>query len=116
MARAVRIIEPDLPQILARERVELRPARTLRKDGAGERDMALEDAGEALAHLGRRLADRDGARHVGRAVLILAARIDEEERAQLQLAIGLLAHPVMDDRAVRARARNSVEGQILERT
>jgi hypothetical protein len=54
---------------LARKRVELRAGRPVGKDRARDRDVALEHAGEALAHLGGRLADRDRARDVGGAVL-----------------------------------------------
>src|SRR3712207_7300921 len=41
-------------------------------------------AREAVAHLGRRRADRDGPGDVGRAVRILAAAVDEIERIPLQ--------------------------------
>ena len=58
MAGAVGVIEPGRPQELAREAVELRAARAVREARAGERDMALEHAGEAVPHLGRRRADR----------------------------------------------------------
>ena len=46
--------------------------------GAGDGDMALQHAREALAHLRRRLADRDRAGDVGRAVQILGAGIDQD--------------------------------------
>jgi hypothetical protein len=42
---------------------------------------APEHAGEAVAHLRRRLADRDGAGDVGGAVLVLAAGADQEQLA-----------------------------------
>ena len=79
-----------------------------------QRDMALQHAGEAVAHLGGRRADGDGARHVGGAVEILRAGIDEIERARLELALGLGARLVMHDGAVRARARDGGEAQIAE--
>ena len=55
--------------------------------------MALEHAGEAVAHLRRRRADRDRAGDVGGAVRILAARIDQIERVHLDRQVGLLARP-----------------------
>ena len=103
MAGAVGVIEPRFPQRPPGEAVELRSARALGEDRGGDRDMALEHAGEAVAHFLGRLADRHGAGDVGGAVDILAARIDQIERAGLELAVGLLARLVMDDRAVRAR-------------
>src|SRR5690606_25679447 len=109
MAGAMGVIEPDLPQILPGEAVELRAARALREAGGGDRDVALEDAGEAVLHLGRRRTHRDGAGDVGRAVRILAARIDQIERIHLDLAVRLRAHAVMDDGAIGAGAGNRVE-------
>ena len=55
--------------------------------------MALQHAGEAVAHLGRRLADRDGAGHVGGAVEILRARIEQIKRARLEPLLGLRHAP-----------------------
>ena len=56
----------------------------------------------------------DGAGHVGGAVRILAARIDQIDRVHLERPVGLLAHPVMDDRAVRAGAGDRVEADGRE--
>src|SRR4051794_32910782 len=109
VAGAVGVIQPGFPQRPASEAVELRAARALREDRRRDRDVALEHAGEAVAHFRGRLADRHRARDVGGAVDILAARINEIERARLELAVGFLARFVMDDRAVRPRARDTVE-------
>ena len=81
MARSVIEIEPGPPQGVARQRVDLRAGRSLGENDAGDRDMALEHAREAVAHLGARTADGDRARDVGRSVLVLAAAVDEEEAA-----------------------------------
>jgi len=43
--------------------------------------MAAQDAGEAVAHLRGRLADRDGAGDVGGAVFILRAGINQQQVA-----------------------------------
>src|SRR5438045_8785833 len=102
------VIEPRFPQWPTGETVELASARALGEHGGGDRDMALEHPGEAVAHFFGRLTDRHGAGDVGRAVDILAARIDQIERAFLELAVGLLARFVVDDRAVWPRARDTV--------
>src|SRR5262249_53802391 len=76
--------------------------------------MALEHAGEAFAHLRARLADRDGAGDVGGTVLILAAGIDQEQLARLDRAVGLTGDAVMDNGAVRPRARDGGKRDFLE--
>ena len=73
--------------------------------------MAAQHAGEAVPVLGLGLADRDRAGHVGGAVQVLPTRIDEVERARLQRTIALRSHPVVDDGAVRTRARDGVEAR-----
>src|SRR5690606_2545614 len=79
VAGAVRVIEPGLPQELARQGIELRAAGARREGLQGEADVALEHAGEAIALLRRRSAaavlvpDPYGAGDVGGAIGILAA-------------------------------------------
>ena len=84
VAGAVVVVEAGLPERGAREAVELRAGRADRKARGGDGDVALEHAGEAVAHLRRRRADGDGAGDVGGAVAVLAAGIDEVERAGLE--------------------------------
>ena len=60
-------------------------------------------------------ADGDRARDVGGAVEILAAAIDQEERAAREAAVGLRRDAIVDDGAVRAGAGDGVEGEILQR-
>src|SRR4051812_4828305 len=98
------VIEPRLPQRPTSKAVELRPARSLGEHGGSNRDVPFEHAGEAVAHLRRWLPDRHGAGDVGGAVDILAAGVDQIERALLELAVGLLARLVVDDRTVRPGA------------
>ena len=114
VAGAVVVVEPGLPQRIARQRVELRARGAGREARHGQRDVALEHAGEAVAHLGAGRADRHGAGDVGRAVAILAARIDEIEAARLERALGRLGGAVMHDGAVGAGAGNGVEAQIAQ--
>src|SRR6202030_35889 len=71
MPGAVVVVEPLLPQRAARKAVELCPGGAPRKARQGESDMPLQYAGEAVAHLRRRLTDSDRARYVGGAIEIL---------------------------------------------
>src|SRR5438067_851081 len=105
-AMAGPMVEVDAsgPEELARERVELRTRRAIRKDSARDRDMALEHAGETLAHFGRRRAYRDRAGDVGGAVLVLRTGVDQEQLARQNPSVGRARDAVMHDRAVRAGA------------
>src|SRR5262245_55429256 len=76
--------------------------------------MALEHAGEAIAHLVRWRTDGDGAGDVRGAIEILRAGIDQVELARLDPAIGGLGDAVVDDGAVGAGAGDAVEAEILE--
>ena len=76
--------------------------------------MALQHAGEAILHLGRRLADGDCAGDVRGAVEILRAGIDQIEFALLQGAVGRLGGPVMHDGSVGPGAGNGVKTEVAE--
>ena len=89
VAGAMSIIDPRLPQRAPREAVELRPARSLGKQRRGDRDMTLEHPREAVAHFVGWFADSQRAGDIGRAVLILPARIDQIERVELNWPVGL---------------------------
>src|SRR5438105_151874 len=78
-----------LPEELPRQRVDLRAGGAVRKYRARDRDVAAQHPGKAVAHLGRRLADRDGAGDVGGAVLILRAGIDQQQIARRNPPVGL---------------------------
>src|SRR6478672_9956687 len=81
VAGAVLEIDAGLPQELPRQGVELRAGGAVGKYRARDRDMAAQDASEAVAHFRRWFADRDGAGGVGGAVLILRAGIDQQQVA-----------------------------------
>ena len=87
---------PGSPKRRARQRVDLSAVRSRRKDGAGDRDMAFEHAGETVAHERARTPDGDRAGDVGRAVFVLRAAVDEENAA-LDFPIGFFADPIMRD-------------------
>src|SRR5262249_58564833 len=106
MAGAVVEIDPRLPQIAAREGIELGAGRGVGKYGARERNVALEHEREARAHLRSRLTDGNGAGNVRGAILILAAGIDEEQLAGHDRAIGARRHTIMHDGPVGPRACN----------
>src|SRR6516164_1189678 len=61
-----------------------------------------------------RLADCDRSRHIGRAVEILGAGIEEIECAWLQAFLGFGHCPVMDDRTIRASPRYGRKTQIAK--
>jgi hypothetical protein len=71
-------IETSLPKRSARKRVELGTAGVFGKDGRGDRNMAPEHAGEAVAHFLAWFADDDGPGDIGGTVLVLRAGIDQK--------------------------------------
>src|ERR1019366_7771249 len=83
------------------------------KNRAGDRDMALQHAGKAVPHFGGWLADREGARDVGRAILVLAAGIDQEYPFA-DLRVGLDRHPVMRNGGIGAGGHDRWKRHILQ--
>src|SRR6476469_1476257 len=65
-------------------------------------------------HLRRRRADGERAGHVGRAVEILYAGVDQIERARLENLFAGVGWPVMHYCAVRPGRRDAVEADVLE--
>src|SRR5207248_1209528 len=96
------------------KRVELRPGCALGEPRGRQRDVALEDAGETVAHLGGGGADRDRPGDVGRAVEVLRARIEKKEGPRFEPLLALRGRPVVDDGAVRAGPGNRRKTQIAE--
>ena len=76
--------------------------------------MALQHAGEAVLHLRAGGAHDQRARHIGGAIAILAARIDEIDTVVGNRQVGFVAHPVMRQGGVGAGGRNGVERQIFQ--
>src|SRR5712671_5662946 len=114
VAGAVIVIEPLLPERATGEGVELRAGGAFGEPRRRQRDVALEDAGEAVAHFRARGTDRDRAGNVGRAVEVLRARIEEEEGSRLEPLLALRGRPIMHDRAVRSGTGDRREAQIAE--
>ena len=114
VAGAVVEVEAGRPQRRPREAVELGAGGAVGKHRAGNGDVALEHAGEAVAHLSGRLADDHCAGDVGGAVLVLRAGIDEIDFARRDLPVGPAGDSVMDDGAVRAGAGDRRERHVLE--
>src|SRR5579863_6114896 len=77
--------------------------------------MAAQHAGEAVAHLGCGLADRDSAGDIGGAISILRAGIDQQQIAWRDAAIALAADAIMHDRAIWSGAGNRRKRNILQR-
>ena len=101
MAGSVVEIEARLPQIPPRESVELRAGDAFGKHRPRDGDMPLEHAREMVAQLFRCAPDDDGPRHIGGAVEILRAAVDEID-ALADLQIALLRDPIMRDRRMFA--------------
>src|SRR3984885_8407517 len=78
--------------------------------------MALEHEGEISAHVRTRRADGERARDVRRAVLILAAGIDEKKLARRNAPVAAAADAVMHDGAVRSGAGNGRKRNVLEQS
>ena len=76
--------------------------------------MALEHAGEAVAHLVGGRADCDRAGDVGGAVLVLRAGIEQEQLVHADGAVGRLRDAVMHDCRVRPAAGDGRKRDILE--
>src|SRR3546814_16783618 len=84
----------------------------LGKARARQRDVPLQHQREAPPHLGARLADSNRAGHIGGAVGILAAGIQQEQLALAERAVARCAPPVVNDGAVGPRAGEGVEGEL----
>ncbi|PAV93242.1 hypothetical protein WR25_01815 [Diploscapter pachys] len=74
--------------------------------------MALQHAGEAVAHLRGRRPDRYDAGHVGGAVGILPARIDQEQLAGQDRSVRVFGDVIMRAGAMRAGGRDGVERRV----
>ena len=94
---AVLEIDARVPQRRAGENIQLRAGRAFGKLGPRQCDMALEHPGEPVPHFVARFTQRDRSGHIGGAVQILRAGIDQEQGAGLQFPVGLRRDAVMDD-------------------
>ena len=75
MTRPMLVIEPGLPERVARQNIKVCTSRPFREAHGGERDMALQHERVMLAHVIAGLADGHGAGDVRGTVQILAAGI-----------------------------------------
>ncbi len=114
MAGAMVEVETRNPQELACEGIELGAGGAVREHRASDGDVTLEHAGEAVAHLGARRADRDGAGDVGGAVLVLASGIDQEQLTGREPAIGPPGDAIVHDRAIGPGAGDGRKRNVLE--
>ena len=113
MAGTVVEIETRPPQGNPCERIYLRARGALGKNRAGNGDMALEDAGEPVAHQSGWLAHRNGAGDVGRAVLILTARINQKYPSA-DLRVGLDGHTIMRNGGIGAGGGDGRKRNVLQ--
>ena len=102
MACSVIVIESMLPERTPRERIEVDPARALRKSRSRDCNMPLEHERCALLHLRRGRSDGDRARDVGRPVVVLRTRIEQEQFTFPEEPVRRLRHAIVNDGAVRS--------------
>ncbi len=114
VAGAVLVIKPGLPEILPRQRIELRTARAVGKARGGNGDVALKHAGETVDMFRRWRANGYRARDVGRTIGILATGIEQEQFALLQCPVALRRYAVMHDSAVGAASGNGGKARLDE--
>ena len=107
MARAMVEIEPRLPQVrVARKRPAARPRRPSGKTARAMAMWPFSTRVKCSRNCFDGASDDDGARHVGRAVEILRAGIDEIDAAS-DLQIARFRHAIMRDRRMFAERRKS---------
>ena len=114
MACTVVIIKAALPKGHAGEAIQIAARDAFGEAHAGERNMAFKHEGEALTHFIRWRANRNSTGDVGGAVLILAAAIDEEQRAAFEIFNCGCRDTKMHNCAVRASARNGLKAQVFK--
>ena len=115
VAGAVVIVMARHPQRQPRQGVQLVPRCPGRETHHGQGDMALEHEGEHAALVGRRLAHGHRPRHIGGAVQILAAAVDQQQTALLHPADRPRHRLVVRQGAVGPGAGDGVEAQIFQR-
>ena len=116
VAGAMAVIDPAVPEVHARQRIERAAAGAVGEFLHVELDVPLEHARVALDHFGGRLARTDphGAGDVGRPVEILAARIDEIDRRRRDRDIAVLIDLVMRQRGMARSGADRIEAGILQ--
>ena len=114
VARAVVEVEAGVPERGAGEGIELGAGGPLREARHRERDVAPEDPGEPVPLLGGGRTDGHRAGHVGGAVEVLRAGVDEVEHPELDAPVRARGRAVVDDGAVRARARDRGKAHVAE--
>ena len=116
VAGAVAVIDPAVPQMHPRQRVERAAARAVGEFLHVELDVALQHASVALDHFGTRLARADPNRtgDVGGSVQILAARIDQIDRRWRDRDIAVFVDLVVWQGGMRPRSADGVEAGVFQ--
>ena len=109
VACAVQVVEVVVPQEVTGQSIELRAPGALREVASGQCDVPLHYQREVAFLPRRKVAQRDGAGDVGRAVEVLGTRVDEQESAAGNGGVALGGSRVVDDGAVLVEAGDGGE-------
>ena len=115
MAGAVIVVDPRIPKRFAREGIERSAGRAFREARGRKRNMTLQHTGKTVAHFRGRCADNHRACHVGGAVRILSARIDQVDLVAADRTIARACDAIVRKRGVRRRAGNRIETDVDKR-
>eukprot|EP00444_Apocalathium_aciculiferum_P036963 CAMPEP_0183492458 /NCGR_PEP_ID=MMETSP0370-20130417/182959_1 /TAXON_ID=268820 /ORGANISM="Peridinium aciculiferum, Strain PAER-2" /LENGTH=100 /DNA_ID=CAMNT_0025685799 /DNA_START=485 /DNA_END=787 /DNA_ORIENTATION=- len=88
--------------MLSCQHVQHEAGSSIRKNGASEAHVSLQHARVEATLLGRGISEMHGPGDVCRPVLVLAARVNQEDLVSLQRPAALLLGPVVYHRGVRA--------------
>mmetsp|Transcript_30114 Transcript_30114/g.90198 ORF Transcript_30114/g.90198 Transcript_30114/m.90198 type:complete len:406 (+) Transcript_30114:60-1277(+) len=113
MAGAVAVVKPSVPQAAAGKRVNQNPRGALGESQGRQRDVTLEDPGEALPFVFGRRRKVHGACDVSGAVKVLSTRIEQVQRVDGHVAAATLVWMVVDDGPRRPGRRDGGERRRL---
>ena len=114
VSRAVQIVVPLCPHILARQGVELCAAGTVGEGQHIELDVSFQHERIDASLLFGQRSECDSSRDVGRTVLILRATVYEQQPLRLQRHVGRLGGFVVHDGAVLLVGSNRVERDVAK--
>ena len=109
--RAAAIVDAHIPDRAAREDIQTDARHALQKLGVRQIQHAAQNGGEMLLLFVRHRAEREGAGNIRRALQILAAGVDEQQVARLELRVALRRGAVMHHRGVGAIGADRVEAR-----
>ena len=105
----MRVVQPLGPHRCTGQRVDLLPGRALWKPRHRHRDMTAKNGGKGGDHRRCRRADEHGAGDIGGAVMIVRARIDQQQAVLDKDAVLAGDGAVMDNGAIRPRPADGLK-------